>query len=219
MFNGRRPPAQENRTGRTCWMMQVDVGLSWSGKPFFDRLRQREVIKLITREGKEKMLEDITNNLKKAELVVITDYRGLNVKAINDLRGRLRVENCIYKVTKNTINRLACRQAGIEELEAFFEGPTAIAYSSDDPVAAAKIFNEFGKENETLVIKGGMLSGRLLSSEEVRALGEIPPRDVLLSKVVGGFQAPIRGLAGALQGTLRKLVYAVDAVSRQKESA
>lgn len=174
---------------------------------------------MITREAKEKMIEEITEELKEAELVVVTDYRGLNVRMINALRGRLRVEKAQYRVTKNTMNRLACRKAGFEMLESLFEGPTAIAYSSADPVAAAKIFNEFAKENDALVIKGGMLSGRMLDPAAIKALGEIPPREILLAKVVGGFQAPISGLVGALHGNLRNLVYILDAVRLQKESA
>lgn len=174
---------------------------------------------MLTKKAKEKMLEEVTAELKKAELVIISDYRGLNVKAINDLRGKLRNEQCRYKITKNTMNRLACRQAGVESLEPLFEGPTAIAYSSADPVAAAKVFNEFAKENEALVVKGGLLSGQVLDAAGVKALGDIPPREVLLAQVVGGFQAPIAGLAGVLSGTLRSLVYAVDAVRQHKESA
>lgn len=174
---------------------------------------------MITKKMKEKMLEEITADLKQAELVIVTDYRGLNVKAINNLRGKLRNEQCRYRITKNTMNRLACRQAGVEQLESFFEGPTAIAYSNADPVAAAKVFMDYARENEALVIKGGMFSGRILNPAEIKALGEIPPREVLLARVVGGFQSPITGLVSVLQGTLRKLVYTVDAVRQHKESA
>jgi len=174
---------------------------------------------LITREAKEQMKQEVAQALKEAELIVVTDYRGLNVDTINSLRGKLREENCSFRVTKNTMNRLACREVGYEELEQFFEGPTALAYANDDPVAAAKIFNDFTKENENLVIKGGILSGQLVDPDRIKELGEIPSREVLLSKVVGGFQAPISGFAGVLQGTLRQLVYTVDAVRQQKESA
>ncbi|MDZ4132820.1 MAG: 50S ribosomal protein L10, partial [Dethiobacteria bacterium] len=82
---------------------------------------------MITKAMKEKMLAEITEELKQSELVIVTDYRGLNVKSINDLRGRLRGEQCRYRITKNTMNRLACRNAGVEGLEELFEGPTAIA--------------------------------------------------------------------------------------------
>ncbi len=174
---------------------------------------------MITREAKEKMMEEITEELKQAELVVVTNYRGLNVQSINKLRGELRKEDCRYKITKNTMNRLACRKAGFDELESFFEGPVAIAYSNADPVAAARVFKDFAKENEALEIKGGMLSGQLLDPAAIKALGDIPAREVLLARVVGGFQAPISGLVGALHGNLRNLVYALDAVRQQKESA
>lgn len=174
---------------------------------------------MISRKAKEKMLEEIKADLKEASLVIVTDYRGLNVKAINELRRRLGAEECRYRVTKNTMNRLACRQVGAAELEDFFTGPTAVAYSSGDPVAAAKVFKSFAVENEALVVKGGMLEGSLLDAAQVRALGDIPPREVLLARVVGGMQAPISGFVGVLQGTLRSLVYTLDAVRREKESA
>ncbi len=174
---------------------------------------------MISKQAKEKMKEQIVADLQQSELVIVTDYRGLNVQSINDLRGRLKEADCRYRVTKNTMNRLACREAGFGELESMFEGPTAIAYSSSDPVAVAKILLDYGKEKEALEIKGGMLSGQLLSNEELKALGMIPPREVLLAKVVGGFQAPISGLVGVLHGTLRQLVYTIDAVREQKESA
>ncbi|MBW6462702.1 MAG: 50S ribosomal protein L10 [Dethiobacteria bacterium] len=174
---------------------------------------------MLTKKAKEKMLEEVTAELKSSELVIVTDYRGLNVKAISVLRSKLRDQQCSYRVTKNTMNRLACRQAGVEEIESLFEGPTAIAYSNADPVAAAKVFNEFARENEALVVKGGLLSGQLLDPAGIKALGDIPPREVLLARVVGGFQAPISGLVGVLQGTLRQLVYTMDAVRQQKESA
>lgn len=174
---------------------------------------------MITRETKERMLKEITDDLKKADLIIVTDYRGLNVKAISSLRSRLRETGCTYRITKNTLNRLACRAAEVEQLEEYFEGPTAIAYSNEDPVAAAKVFSDFAKDNEALVVKGGILSGQLLDAGGIKALGDIPPREILLAKVVGGFQAPISGLVGVLQGTLRQLVYTVDAVREQKESA
>jgi len=196
------------------------AGLSITESPVSNLLiHMKEVKLLITKDMKQKMLEEVTEELKKAELVIVTDYRGLNVKAINDLRGRLRKEKCLYRITKNTLNRLACKAAGVEQLEPFFDGPTAIAYSNADPVAVAKVFSEFIKGNEALVIKGGVLTGQTLDEQDIKALGEIPPRDVLLAMVVSGFQAPISGLVGVLQGTLRQLVYALDAIRLQKESA
>ena len=174
---------------------------------------------MITKKEKEKLVEQIARELEQAELIIATDYRGLNVSGITNLRRRLRDEKCSYKVTKNTLTKLACRKIGLEALEQLLEGPTALAYTSTDPVAAAQVFIKFGKEYETFSIKGGLLAGQLLQPHQVKALGEIPPREVLLARVCSGFQAPIYGLASVLQGNLRQLVYALDAVRQQKESA
>ena len=174
---------------------------------------------MITMKEKEAMVEQIARELEQAELIIATDYRGLNVTALGDLRRQLRAEQCKYKVTKNTLTRLACRKAGLEALEPLLEGPTALAYTGADPVAAARVFLKFTKENEALSIKGGVLAGQELQPSQVKALGEIPPREVLLSQICRGFQAPIYGLASVLHGNLRQLVYALDAVRRQKETA
>lgn len=174
---------------------------------------------MITRKAKEEMIEKIAGELKQAQLIIITDYRGLNVPAINNLRRRLNEEQCSYRVVKNTLTRLACRRIGLEELESFMDGPNAIAYTTGDPVGAARVLLNFGKENAALSVKGGMLSGQPLQPEQIRALGEIPPREVLLSRLCAGFQAPIYGLASVLQGNIRQLVYAFDAVRRLKETA
>jgi large subunit ribosomal protein L10 len=173
----------------------------------------------VTRKEKEAMVDNIARDLQEANLIVVTGFRGLNVSAINNLRRRLRAEQCRYKVSKNTLTRLACRRVGMEVLEEFLEGPTAIAYSNDDPVKAARALAEFMKENEALMVKGGVLSGQLLKPEDVKALGEIPPKEVLLAMLCRGLQAPISGLVNVLQGNLRNLAYVLDAICRQKESA
>ena len=174
---------------------------------------------MITRKEKEEIVDRIARELEQADLILVTDYRGLNVSAINSLRNQLAAEQCRYKVTKNTLTRLACRKIGLEALETYLEGPTAIAYTGADPVAAARVFLKFGRENEALSIRGGFLEGQLLDPAQVRALGEIPTKDVLLARVCSGFQAPISGLANVLQANISRLVFAVDAVRRLKESA
>lgn len=139
--------------------------------------------------------------------------------AINRLRRSLGQEEGHYHVMKNTLTRLACRRVGLEALEEFLAGPTAIAYTSGDPVSVAKTLLKFGGENDALSVKGGMLEGRPLNPAQIKALGDIPPKEILLAMVCGGFQAPISGLATVLQGSLRKLVYALDEVRRLKETA
>ena len=141
------------------------------------------------------------------------------MSAVTDLRRRLKAEQCNYRVVKNTLTRLACRKIGLENLEAYLEGPTAVAYTAADPVGAARVFLEFSREHEALSIKGGLLSGQSLEPLQIKALGEIPPREVLLARICGGFQAPLAGLVGVLHGNIRQIVYAFDAVRRLKETA
>ena len=174
---------------------------------------------MISRKAKEEFVEEIARELEQAEMIIVADYRGLNVASVTELRRRLKAEQCRYRVVKNTLTKLACRKIGLEKLEPYFEGPTAIAYTTADPVGAARVFIEFSREHEALSLKGGLLSGQLLEPEQIKELGEIPPREVLLARVCGGFQAPLAGLANVLQGNIRKLVYALDAVRRLKETA
>ncbi len=182
-------------------------------------LGDKGVNHLITRKAKEKFIEEIARELEEAELIIVADYRGLNVAGVTDLRRRLKAEQCNYRVVKNTLTRLACRKIGLERLEAYLEGPTAIAYTAADPVGAARVFLEFSREHEALSVKGGLLSGQSLEPAQIKALGEIPPREILLAQVCGGFQAPMAGLVNVLQGNIRALVYALDAVRRLKEAA
>ena len=182
-------------------------------------LGDKGVNHLITRKAKEKFIEEIARELEEAELIIVADYRGLNVAGVTDLRRILKAVQCNYRVGKNTLTRLACRKIGLERLEAYLEGPTAIAYTAADPVGAARVFLEFSREHEALSVKGGLLSGQSLEPVQIKALGEIPPREILLAQVCGGFQAPMAGLVNVLQGNIRALVYALDAVRRLKEAA
>ena len=174
---------------------------------------------LISRKAKEEFIEEIAGELEKAELIIVADYRGLDVAGVTDLRRRLKTEACSYRVVKNTLTRLACRKIGLDALEPYLEGPTAIAYTSADPVSAARVFLEFSRQHEALSVKGGLLSGHSLDSAQIKELGEIPPREILLARVCGGFQAPLSGLVNVLQGNIRALVYALDAVRALKEAS
>ncbi|MEG0830900.1 MAG: 50S ribosomal protein L10, partial [Acidaminococcaceae bacterium] len=124
-----------------------------------------------------------------------------------------------YVVVKNTLLRIAAQDAGIEGLDSYLEQNTAIAVAPEDPVAVAKIICDFAKANKVMKVKVGILDGKLISAEEIKALAELPPREVLLAKMLGSMQAPISGLANVLQGTIRKFVYALEAVRKAKESA
>ncbi len=172
---------------------------------------------MTVKEKKKQVVEEIKHKISESQAVILTDYRGLNVSQINDLRNRLSQEGIEYTVVKNTLTRIAAREAGFEDLKTLLDGPTAIAFSKEDPVAPAKILSGFAKENDKLEIKGGLLEGKILDMVQIKYLADLPTREVLLGRVVGGMQAPVYGMAYAMQGLLRKTVYALKAISELKE--
>lgn len=169
-------------------------------------------------DAKKQVVDDIKDKLEKSQGAVLTDYRGLNVAEVTELRTKLREAGIEFKVLKNTLTRIAAHQIGLEDLDPYLEGPTAIAFGVDDPVAPAKILSDFAKTHKALDIKAGILENKVIDFEGVKALADLPPREVLLARVLGGMQGPMYGFAGSLQGVLRKFVYALDAV-REKKSA
>jgi large subunit ribosomal protein L10 len=169
-------------------------------------------------EEKGRAIERIRDSLSRSRSAVLTDYRGLNVAQDTRLRKTLREAGVEYKVAKNTLIRIAARDAGLEGLDQYLEGPTAIAFSYDDPVTPARLLMGFARENRQLEIKAGLLDGRVIASDQVRWLADLPSREVLLARVACGMTAPLTGFASVLQGTIRGFVYGLDALRRQRES-
>ena len=169
-------------------------------------------------EAKKQVVDEIKERLEKIQGAVLTDYRGLNVAEVTELRSKLREAGIEFKVLKNTLTRIAAHQVGLQDLDSYLEGPTAIAFGIDDPVAPAKILAEFAKAHKDLEIKAGILENKVIDADGVKALAELPSREVLLAKVLGAMQSPMYGFAGSLQGVLRNFVYALDAV-REKKAA
>lgn len=172
------------------------------------------------REEKKRVVEELREKFSTSKSAVLTDFRGLNVAAMTELRKRMREAGVEYKVVKNTLTRIAVGELDLSELDEHLEGPTAVAFGYDDPVTPAKIISDFSKEHENNLpkIKAGVLNGKVISMEEVKALADLPPREVLLGQVLAGMQAPIAGLVNVLQGTIRGLVYALNAIKEQKEA-
>lgn len=164
--------------------------------------------------GKVAELKDLLSSSKGAVLV---DYCGLTVAEDTELRSKMREADVKYMVAKNTFIRIAAKEAGIEGLDAYLEHNTAVAFSAEDPVAPAKILNDFSKDHKALEIKAGILDGKVIALDEVKALAELPSREELLAKLVGSMQAPISGLVNVLQGTIRNFVYTLEAVRQKKE--
>jgi large subunit ribosomal protein L10 len=153
----------------------------------------------MARSDKVAAVTELTNKFSSSAGVVLTEYRGLSVKALRELRRSLG-EDASYSVSKNTLTTIAAREAGIDAIEEHLAGPTAIAFIDSDPVVVAKGLRDFARTNPQLVIKGGVLDGKFMTSDEVRKLADLESREVLLGNV-----------AGALQGVLQQAVSLVSA--------
>jgi large subunit ribosomal protein L10 len=165
-------------------------------------------------QRKSGVIDDITNRLQTASASMLTEYRGLTVTDLANLRAALRPTSTDYKVYKNTLARRAAADAGFTEMAELLEGPVAIAFvrPEGDAVTAAKALKEFAKTNPNLIVKGGMLGPRVLTVRDVENLAEVPPRDVLLARLAGGFQAPLVKAAGLFQAFTRNFAYGLKAL-------
>ena len=170
------------------------------------------------RPEKVAVVDEIRGRLEDADAMVLTEYRGLDVTSIQTLRRALSDAGAEYKVYKNTLARFAARDAGLD-IEDQLVGPTAFAFtatradgSPGDPVMLAKALKEFAKTNEALIIKGGVMDGALLSSDEINALAEVAPRDELLAQFAGLLAAPMQRFAGLLAAVPRDFAYGLQAL-------
>ncbi len=171
------------------------------------------------RPEKRAVVESVKDKLSRAKGVVLTEYRGLNVEQMSDLRRKLRAEGVEYHVLKNTLVKRAAEEVGMKELEPYLVGPTALAFGYDDAIAPAKILADFARGVKTFAIKAGVVEGKVVDAAGVRSLAALPSKDVLLAKVVGGIQAPISGLVFVLNAPMQKLAMALAEIARRKEAA
>ncbi len=168
---------------------------------------------------KRVVVDGISDKMKAAKAMVFADYRGLTVEQDTQLRNALRKAGVDYKVVKNTLTRFAANENGLNGLDTYLNGPTAMASSESDPVAPAKVLSEYAKKYEKLEIKVGVVEGKIIDSDGVRALAELPSREVLIARVLAGFNAPINGFVNVLNGNLRGLVVALNAIAEKKAEA
>lgn len=173
----------------------------------------------ISRESKEKAVAQLSTDLGRIKLAVMTDYRGLSVPEIEELRGILRDEGISYRVTKNTLLRLATQSTpALKNIDqTAFTGPMALALGYDDEVAAARVIFQYAKKHDALEIVGGITAdGTLLSAAEVKALATLPTREQLLGQVVGTIAAPLTGFVGVMSGNVRSIINVLNALSEAK---
>lgn len=170
-------------------------------------------------ELKQQVVAEIKERFDKAKSVVVIDYRGINVEQVTALRKLCRETGVEYVVLKNTLVRRVADEKGLNGLDSVLEGPSAFAFGYSDPVAPAKVINDFITKNKCdhLKVKAGVVDGEVIDAAGVKVLADLPPKEVLIAKMLGSFNAPITNFVGVLSATLRSLVYAIEAVRKQKE--
>ncbi len=171
---------------------------------------------MLTKEKKIALVEELANKLREASTIFLTDFTGLAVREMHELRESLRKNKLQYKVVKNTLAKLIFEKLGYKELEKYLRGSTGLCYGND-PVAGAKVLYDFMKEKKKLVVKGGWVEGKVVESAKIRELATLPTREELLAKVFSLLQAPVAGFVLILHGLLQKFVVVVDQIKQQKE--
>jgi len=172
------------------------------------------------KEQKAEQVDLLTEKLKRAKVAVLTDYRGLTVSQIQDLRGKLRTGDVEYRVVKNTLARRAAEAAGVPALEKELEGPVAIAFGYDDLATPAKLINEWVRASRLkLDVKGGLVEGRVFSPEQVKQLADLPSREILLAQLLGTLQSPVGQLLAIMQTPHQQLLGVLNAYKTKLEAA
>ena len=167
---------------------------------------------------KQAIVAELTEKLQNAASGVLVDYKGITVAEDTALRAEMRKNGVEYAVVKNTLTRFAVKNAGLEELSSVLEGTTSLAVSATDPAAPAKVVCDFAKKmnGAKFTVKAGFVDGKVISVDEIKALAELPSKEVLLSMLLSAMQGPVRGLAVSLDATISGLARALQAVADQK---
>jgi large subunit ribosomal protein L10 len=171
------------------------------------------------RNEKQALIDEMTQLLTDADSLFVSDYRGLSVAELSELRGKLRERGATFTVLKNTLARIAAERAGREQLTPLLVGPTAVTVVGEDPAGAAKALADYARTHQQLIVRGGLLQESIVDAAGVKALASLPSRDVLIAQVIGTMAAPMTGLVTVLQGTIGGFVRALGQVAEQKEAA
>ena len=165
---------------------------------------------------KQQQVAALKEAFEKANVGVLVNYSGITVEKDTKLRKQLREAGCVYKVVKNTLLSRAFKDAGIEGLDECLNGTTAIAYSENGYTEAPKILSDYAKDNENFQVKAGFIDGGAVDAKSIDALAKLPSKEVLLAQVLGGLNGPIQGFANVLNGTMRGLVIALNAIAEKQ---
>jgi len=170
-------------------------------------------------EDKQQITEDLHDRFARSAIIVLTDYKGLDVTTINDLRRKLRESNIEYQVVKNTLLVRAAEGTDIALIKDHFKGPSAVAISYDDPVAPAKVLTQFAKDNNKLEIKVGVLNGKVLDVQAIKALATLPSKEVMLALLLSTINAVPTSFVRVLAEVPRSMLNVLTAIKDQKEAA
>jgi len=166
-------------------------------------------------EQKKKTIAEFEKQAKEAKGLVLTGFKGLKTVEFNEMRLKLRPLQSEYHVVKNSLTRIALKNAGMEALANALEGPSAVVIERGDPLAAIKTVFEFAKTHENVKIQGGFFEGKVLNAAELKAIASLPSREVLLAKLLGTLQAPMVNLVSVLQAPMRDLVGVLDQIAKK----
>ena len=161
-------------------------------------------------QEKVETLEEFKSRLEGVKTVLVTEYRGLTVQQLSDLRKQLRGVSAQYKIVKNRLAKLAMTDNGLAQLHPHLKGPTGMVISKEDPVAVAKALHTFARTNQALAIKAGFVEGQVLPAGELKALSELPTKEAIRAQLIGAIQGPLAQLVGLLQASQRDLAYVLS---------
>jgi large subunit ribosomal protein L10 len=165
---------------------------------------------------KEKTVNELKEKFSVTKSVFLTDFRGLNVEEMSKLRRELKKGRAEYRVTKNTLIRMAAQQSGLEKIADYLKGPTGLVFSYQDPVTPAKVLYEIHQKTEKPKIKAIWMEGRLFGGNYLKRLATLPPKEVILAQILGSLNAPLANFVGTLQGVLRNLGRVIEAIREAK---
>ncbi len=169
------------------------------------------------RDEKERIVAEIKQDLEMSDSVIVTDYKGLDVETITNLRSNIKKVGGRYRVIKNALLRRAIQDTDAASIDPLLVGPTAIATMKGDVVSLAKALVEFSKDNENLKLKGGILAGRPISPDDIKNIASLPGREVLIGRMMGTLNAPMAGLVGVLIALIQRFVFVLRAIEQKKQ--
>jgi len=170
----------------------------------------------MNKQKKTAVVDELSKSIIGSTGMILTEYQGLSVAEISELRAKLRKQNCQYKVIKNTLAKIAFKGTELESFAGNFSGPTAVVVQKGDPTISAKTVIDFAKDHAKLKLMLGFLSGKVLTPSEIKNLASLPSKEVLVGKMLGAMKSPLYGLVNVMSGTIRNFAYVLKAIKKQK---